>query len=541
MDLPNRPLYVLLCLVFSSCFYHPAGSVETEGGDTASDDTATLTGADPQDPTGPDADTTGPTCGDGIVDLGEGCDDGNRSDDDDCNNMCVAPGCGDGEPGVGEECDDGNRSDADACSNACTQNVCGDGLPGPDETCDDGQENGDDKACTLECKEARCGDGKIQVGVESCDDGNLVDEDACTSQCMPNQCGDGVVGMNEQCDEGGANADTAACTSTCKLAECGDGLTYAGVEQCDDGNAIDTDACTNACNSAGCGDGMLGPDEECDLGVANSDSAACTTMCKDAECGDGLTQTGVEQCDDGNEDQTDGCPACQDAKCGDGFVHAGVEVCDGGDDCDATCKIKTCGNGLQQPLEGEECDDGNYVDGDTCSQICARTAFIVFVTQAKFDGDFGGLHGADALCSAAAAASQQPGDGSYRAWLSGGFESAANRLDHSLHPYIRPDLKVVADDWGDLTDGSLENPINITENGVTVGNGQDCFSSESLVWTNTNAHGEVQGNDHCQDWTTSNFGQDGRAGVLTSFNDGWTNKCDIECNKLARLYCIEQP
>ncbi len=58
-----------------------------------------------------------PYCGDGIVDSGEYCDDGNDINDDECRNDCTA--CGDGILQSGEECDDGNDIDDDECSNDC--------------------------------------------------------------------------------------------------------------------------------------------------------------------------------------------------------------------------------------------------------------------------------------------------------------------------------------------------------------------------------------------------------------------------------------
>jgi cysteine-rich repeat protein len=36
--------------------------------------------------------------------------------------------CGDGDVDKGEECDDGNEDTYDACINTCTMNVCGDGI-----------------------------------------------------------------------------------------------------------------------------------------------------------------------------------------------------------------------------------------------------------------------------------------------------------------------------------------------------------------------------------------------------------------------------
>jgi cysteine-rich repeat protein len=59
-----------------------------------------------------------------------------------------------------------------------------------------------------------------------------------------------------------------------------------------------------------CGDGILGGPEQCDEGANNSDEGACTTQCTTAVCGDGFVRAGVEQCDDGNFDPSDGCVAC---------------------------------------------------------------------------------------------------------------------------------------------------------------------------------------------------------------------------------------
>src|SRR5690606_27638245 len=70
----------------------------------------------------------------------------------------------------------------------------------------------------------------------------------------------------------------------------------------------------------------------------------CThPFCEPAECGDGIIWAGVEECDDGNDNDGDMCPSsCTVAYCGDGFTLQGVE----------------------------ECDDGNNVNDDTCTNNC---------------------------------------------------------------------------------------------------------------------------------------------------------------------------
>jgi cysteine-rich repeat protein len=90
---------------------------------------------------------------------------------------------------------------------------------------------------------------------------------------------------------------------------CGDGVVQ-GSEQCDDGNDVDDDGCSNACTASACGDNIEQPAEECDDGnLSNTD--ACVEGCKDARCGDGFIQEGVEACEDGNDDPSDGCANCQ--------------------------------------------------------------------------------------------------------------------------------------------------------------------------------------------------------------------------------------
>lgn len=93
------------------------------------------------------------TCGNGVVEYGEACDDGNLDDSDDCTSACAVARCGDDIVSTSETCDDhpGEVTVCDygtascmVCDVTChlvpaTGNVCGDRvIATPDEVCDDG-------------------------------------------------------------------------------------------------------------------------------------------------------------------------------------------------------------------------------------------------------------------------------------------------------------------------------------------------------------------------------------------------------------------
>jgi cysteine-rich repeat protein len=95
-------------------------------------------------------------CGNGRIDPGEECDDGNQVNGDGCQVTCRLPRCGDGIVDVGEECDDGNASPFDGCTNACT--VCDNSVVTAPEECDDANtDNHDDclNAPGYVCRKAR--------------------------------------------------------------------------------------------------------------------------------------------------------------------------------------------------------------------------------------------------------------------------------------------------------------------------------------------------------------------------------------------------
>ncbi|MCY1004778.1 hypothetical protein OV079_04155 [Nannocystis pusilla] len=65
----------------------------------------------------------------------------------------AAPFCGDGHVDPGEACDEGdNNGIGVGCGAGCELEVCGDGLPGPGEECDLGELNGPEGGCSATCQ-----------------------------------------------------------------------------------------------------------------------------------------------------------------------------------------------------------------------------------------------------------------------------------------------------------------------------------------------------------------------------------------------------
>jgi cysteine-rich repeat protein len=135
----------------------------------------------------PDAGPPPPRCGNGIIEAGESCDDGDADDTDLCTAMCRrTPHCGDGVTREGEVCDDGNRASGDGCASDCQSlETCGNGrLDYPaGELCDDGN-TADGDGCSADCRAIEsCGDGAM-APTETCDDGNVVQWDGCGPDCL---------------------------------------------------------------------------------------------------------------------------------------------------------------------------------------------------------------------------------------------------------------------------------------------------------------------------------------------------------------------
>lgn len=361
-------------------------------------------------------------CGDGILNpaAGELCDDGNTVGGDGCAADCKSIEiCGNGIRDVNEACDDGNTVPGDGCSGNCkSTEVCGNGIVDINEKCDDGGAPG---GCNDDCQGGTgCGDGAIDRdgngnALEECDDGNSDNQDDCTNQCKLNVCGDGIIQITgarvEECDPSVGFGETAACNLDCTLTVCGDNkINNAAGEECDEGagfNADDRD-CTSTCRRNVCGDGLvnlLGPlyVEQCD-DMNSMQTDGCSNVCTLPICGNFIIEMG-EQCDDGGTMNGDGCSStCQLESCGDQIVNNGEQCDDGMEtaDCNVDCTEAKCGDGKVNQAAGEECDDANMIDTDACRNNCklARCGDgVVGPGEACDDGDLDNSDGCNTQCT----------------------------------------------------------------------------------------------------------------------------------------------
>lgn len=205
----------------------------------------------------------------------------------------------------------------------------------------------------------------------------------------------------------------------------------------------------------------------------------------------------------------------------------------------ATTTGHACGDGVVD--EGEECDDMGIDPDDGCSPDCMKEFRRVFVTEAKFSGNLGGLTGANESCQSAAQNADLPGI--YKAWLSATDYSPAKDFHQSAVPYVLVDGTPIAINWQDLVTENLAAPILLTEHGVPPPPPDPhlCTPMDSIiVWTNTLATGEIAYADKsCADWIEGTQGE-GHVGRADSPQSSWTQNCLVPCTTMAPLYCFEQ-
>jgi cysteine-rich repeat protein len=364
-------------------------------------------------------------CGNGVVDSGEQCDDGNLDDTDDCTNKCMLASCGDnivhmttsGTAGadVVEACDPGSvGTETATCNNDCTTAVCGDGKTNTahGEDCDtSGVDTGTCVGST--CKNSTCGDGHTNVNAtptpEQCDppnDPTLPGYDPskpqCSATCQNERCGNGVKDPGEACDNGGNNAGSG-CYQCVSTETCGNG--YVDTQLPD--NATTNQACKQSDTPPGggakCAE-ICDPPNDPKLPGYDPTKPLCSRNClSNMTCGNGIIDDDVnETCDPPNDPTLPGydptkplCAAnCVGEACGNNQIDPG-EQCDAGAADTAACNgdspaangvgkechVPICGDNYVNNAAGETCDPGPLNTGlnvngftPTCNINCSIAA-----------------------------------------------------------------------------------------------------------------------------------------------------------------------
>lgn len=281
-----------------------------------------------------------------------------------------------------------------------------------------------------------------------------------------------------------------------------------------------------------CGDGVVGGAEECDDGLdGNDDSHFCKADCTLNVCGDGKLFVDWELCDEGaaNSDAYGSlCGAqCEPGpRCGDHKLQAEFETCDLGAD-----------NG------GKKGDE----QGILCDEVCRAQRLRGFVTQDSFNGNLGGLPGADLKCQNAAKAAGLAEPERFHAYLSTGTVDAKERFKTvaASLPFVLVTGKKFADNFLALiTNGPLGEGIASTEYGIPL--------YKADVATNTAPGGlTFSSSEDCQDWSSADAAYSARLGLnampvnspdamIWKDELWWTGVKSLHCNKeVFRLYCLE--
>jgi len=300
---------------------------------------------------------------------------------------------------------------------------CGDGVVNDDEECDEARFNGVSN-CTTSCKLLYCGDGKVTAYIgEECEPETqeiyIVDpatEQLTTEvQFVIRECG--TVCEAPTCDEEGV------CSGGCRLEFLPLCVESADVSVVDiptllqesngDGSVQNDEPeerlllpWLSIGSSVGASDeteetfasqldGFLVDGDDTRYGAAPPGGSLATG---EAVCGNGILE-GAEECDDGNRIDTDGCTnLCEVAECGNGRIE-GREECDDGnlnnfDTCPSDCELPVCGDGVREGTE--QCDDGNHVNSDECPNTCKLTFCGDGVREGKEECDDGNRNDFDA-------------------------------------------------------------------------------------------------------------------------------------------------
>jgi hypothetical protein len=213
--------------------------------------------------------------------------------------------------------------------------------------------------------------------------------------------------------------------------------------------------------------------------------------------------------------------------------------------CASVTQVQSCGS------------DGKWGAPSNCASSCAGGACVVagpknvFITSAAYNGNLGGLTGADVKCQMHA--NNAGLGGTYRAWLSDGNGSPSFRFSKAGGPYVLAKRNItVAATWTEFASTTHQHAIDSDENGSTslpLGTGP-CVGSTGghQFWSNTLPDGTLwQYTGSCSFWADSTPTAPESAWGRTDVASGpWNIGCHAgggspgTCPSTSPLLCVQQ-
>jgi len=320
-------------------------------------------------------------------------------------NCASEPICGNGILEEGEECDDGNNEDGDGCSSICEN----EGPPAPTASIEgckylDSDKDGEisDETETLAGWEITLHNGNVPLTATTDENGcykfeNLyadsytVEEDVNVDKQPYTQTYPANLSHTITLNEGQSKVDVDFGNY---LPVCGNGILDSDYgEECDDGNLSDEDGCSSACQIE-----IPEDDNECSISGYKFEDADKDHLLDEGENKLGgweilLFKNNTSTVLKSQTTNEDGYYLFDHLEPGDYYVKEGTNdifepflqtyptttfhtlnlvYTENEEDINFGNYLPVCGNGILDTMKGaeEECDDGNTTDGDGCSRNC---------------------------------------------------------------------------------------------------------------------------------------------------------------------------
>ena len=427
--------------------------------------------------------------------------------------------------------------------------------------------------CNYEGKSAGvCAGLRIDRSTGECPeppDYNATDDEAAAGLCdgNDNDC-DGTADENCSCSQPGEREEFYSGPAGTE----GVGICQPGIRQCTDEGTWATEQpeqtpkMEEMCNNT---------DDDCD-GQEDEDLERECYSGPQGTAGVGICQKGTERCISGNwlggcrdertpvgdreqdctNNRDDDCDGETDEGCACNYAQSSQGVCgqsqteDGGacgEPADYESTEASCADNTDNDCDGQiDYDDRDCqkAAGSTCtsndeclSGECddSTCSYRIFVSSQTFDGDLGGISGADQTCNTLAGNEN----------LGGNWEAVLSTSGTDLKSKLTLDAAVVRlDGTTVIANGApiwqvmeSNNPVLVDESGQSIPTCTMC--DDDLVWTGTSSDGTAT-NDTCNDWQSGSPAPQGTLGDGGD-TDEWLydDTSPRRCHNRQHIYCID--